>query len=362
MIGVSAQRRDQARLASHQIPFVDRDHQRPALALDQVGDAQILLLELVLRIHHQHHDFGKAHGAQRIRHRELFQLLFNARAAPQPGGVEHAKIPALPVDLDGDGIAGGAGLGAGQKAFFAEQVIDQRGFAGVGTANDGHADRPLRQILFRFDDVVVVELLPLIRGLRHQRAQCVVEIAQSLAMFGRDLNGIAETQRVGFHRAGIALLALALVGDQDHRLVGAAREIGKGAVVRREAGARVDHEHQGVGEADRGFGLLLHPRGQRALGALVEARGVDDGEFEIAETRFAFAAVARDAGFVIHQRKLLPDQPVEQRRFSDIGPADNGNRERHGQSVRALRAYSAKLCSGVGITIRFRLLNRRACQ
>ena len=123
--------------------------------------------------------------------------------------------------------------------------------------------------------------------------------------------------------------ALALVGDQHHRLVGAAGEIGEGAVVRREACAGVEHEHQRVGEFDRGFGLLLHPRRQRALGALVETGGIDDGEFEIAETSLALAAVAGDAGFVIDQRELLPDQPVEQGRFSDVGPADDGNRERH---------------------------------
>ncbi len=151
-------------------------------------------------------------------------------------------------------------------------------------------------------------------------------------MLGRNLDRFAQAERVGFHRAGIALLALALVGDQHHRLVGAAREIGKGAIVRRETGARVDHEHQGVGEPDRGLGLLLHPRGQRTLGALVEARGVDQREFEIAKAPLAFAAIAGDAGFVIDQRQLLPDQPVEQRRFSDIGPADNGNGEGHRRS------------------------------
>src|SRR5260370_38496148 len=162
-------------------------------------------------------------------------------------------------------------------------------------------------------------------------------------MLGRDLDRFAQAQRVSFHRAGIALLALALVGDQYHRLVGAARKIGKGAIVRRQPGARVDHEHQGVGEADRGLGLFLHPRGQRALGALVEARGIDDREFEIAETALSFAAVARDAGLVIHQRKLLSDQPIEQRRFSDIGPADNGNRKGHKRSRRADLEQSVSL-------------------
>ena len=149
-------------------------------------------------------------------------------------------------------------------------------------------------------------------------------------MLGGNLDGVAEAERVGFHRAHLAMLALALVGDQHHRLVGAAGEIGKGAVVRRQAGAGVDHEHQRVGKADRGFGLLLHPRRQRALGALVEARGIDDGEFEIAEPRLALAAIAGDAGLVIDQRELLSDQPVEQRRLSDIGPADDGNRKGHG--------------------------------
>ena len=121
-------------------------------------------------------------------------------------------------------------------------------------------------------------------------------------MFGGNLHGIAEPECVGFHRADLAVLALGLVGDQHHRLVGAAGEIGKGAVVRRQSDARVDHEHQRVRQPDRGLGLLLHPRGQRTFGALVEAGGVDDGEFEIAEMPLAFAAIARHAGFVIDQR------------------------------------------------------------
>src|SRR5215468_8471883 len=126
------------------------------------------------------------------------------------------------------------------------------------------------------------------------------------------------------------MLAFGLVGDQHHRLVGAPCKIGEGAVGGREAYARIDHEHQRIGLRDRGFRLLLHPRRQRALGALVETRGVDDGEGEIAELALALAAVAGDAGQIIDQRKLLPDQPVEQRRLADIGPADDGDRERHG--------------------------------
>ena len=148
-------------------------------------------------------------------------------------------------------------------------------------------------------------------------------------MLGRNFYGIAEAERVGFHRADFAVLTLGLVGDQDHRLVGAAREVGKGTIVRGQPSTRVDHEHQGVGERDCGFRLLLHPRRERAASAFVETGGIDDGEFEIAKPRLAFPAVARHTRFVIDQRKLLPDQPIEQRRLSDIGPADNGNRKGH---------------------------------
>ena len=187
--------------------------------------------------------------------------------------------------------------------------------------------------LFLGQRLVVLDLIVLDR-LRHQLAQRVVELAHALAMLGRDLDGIAEAEREGFHRAGIAMLAFALVGDQQHRLVGVAGEIGKGAIVGRQAHAGIDHEEQRVGLRDRGLGLLLHARGQRALGALVEAGGIDDGEVEIAEPGLALAAVAGDARQVIDQRELLPDQAVEQRRFADIGSADNGNRKGHGSFVR----------------------------
>ena len=80
-----------------------------------------------------------------------------------------------------------------------------------------------------------------------------------------------------------------------------------------------------VGCADRRLGLRPHAGGERALGTLVEAGGIDHGEVEVAEPACAFAAVARHAGRIVDQRELLADQPVEQRRFADIGPADNGD-------------------------------------
>ena len=47
-----------------------------------------------------------------------------------------------------------------------------------------------------------------------------------------------------------------------------------------------------------------------------------------------FAAVARHARPVVDQREPLADQPVEQRRFADVRPADDGDGEAHGPRYR----------------------------
>ena len=75
--------------------------------------------------------------------------------------------------------------------------------------------------------------------------------------------------------------------------------------------------------SERGLGLGAHAPGERLAVAFFEPGGVDDGEGEIAEPRLALAPVARHAGLIVDQRQLLADQPVEQRRLADVGPADD---------------------------------------
>ena len=62
----------------------------------------------------------------------------------------------------------------------------------------------------------------------------------------------------------------------------------------------------------------------------VEASAVDHPKRKIAKPALAFPPIARDAGLIVDERAARPDQTVEERRFADIGPADNGNREGHG--------------------------------
>jgi hypothetical protein len=46
-------------------------------------------------------------------------------------------------------------------------------------------------------------------------------------------------------------------------------------------------------------------------------------EFEPEQLRIALAAIARNAGTIVHQRQPFADETVEQGRFADVGPADD---------------------------------------
>jgi hypothetical protein len=95
----------------------------------------------MVRIEHDHHNFGKADGAQRIGDGKFFELFLDAGLAAQSGGVEQLDLAALPFEIHGNGIAGDAGLGSGQQPFLAQKPVDQGRLAGIGTPDNGNPQR-----------------------------------------------------------------------------------------------------------------------------------------------------------------------------------------------------------------------------
>ena len=101
----------------------------------------------------------------------------------------------LPVEIDRDGVARGAGLRRGEQALLADQPVDQRRLAGIRPPDNGDADR-MRTGRRRPPP------RPRLRGLFGQRrAQRVVEIGQALVMLGRNRHRIAEAERIGVEPA-----------------------------------------------------------------------------------------------------------------------------------------------------------------
>ena len=87
--------------------------------------------------------------------------------------------------------------------------------------------------------------------------------------------------------------------------------------------APVDQEQGDVRLAHRGLGLLAHSARQRVRVFVLIARRIHHSEFEPKQLPLALAAVARDAGTIVHQRQSFADKTVEQGRFADVGPADD---------------------------------------
>ncbi len=166
-------------------------------------------------------------------------------------------------------------------------------------------------------------------GQLHWAAQ---EIVEPDAMLGRKRDRLAESELEGIVETLLGRPALALVGADDHPRGALAQQFGQDPVHGRDADAGVDHEEADVGQANRALGKGAHPTREAVVGHLLEASGVDHGEAQRAEAAGAFAKVARHARLIIDKRQSPPDQTVEQRRFSDIGAADEGKRERHGQT------------------------------
>lgn len=122
-----------------------------------------------------------------------------------------------------------------------------------------------------------------------------------------------------------ARVALGLVGNQDDRRRFRAQPAPDFLVERIDALARVDEEQRRVGISHGRRRLHAHPAGKRVRILVLETCRVDHPELEAEQLGFAFAPVAGYARAVVDERKALADEPVEQGRFADVGPADDGD-------------------------------------
>ncbi len=149
MIGLLSKLADRSGTAFDKIPFVHADDQRASFPLDKIGNAQVLLLERLLRVDQQDHHLREPNCIEPVGDREFLELLLDPRPPPQPGSIVNPEVPVVPSQIDGDSIAGNAGFGAGEQPLLTQQAIDQGGFSGVRPAHHRDADERLSRRLLR---------------------------------------------------------------------------------------------------------------------------------------------------------------------------------------------------------------------
>ena len=148
-------------------------------------------------------------------------------------------------------------------------------------------------------------------------------------MLGADGDRVAEPQRIGFERPGAAGAPLALIGHEDGGLAGSAHQVGKGPIGPRRAGARINKKEHGIGLRDGRRRLRLHPSGEALAVGIREPGRIDHLKRKVTKPSLAFPPIARDARPIVDEREARAHEAVEQGRFADIGPTDDGDGEGH---------------------------------
>jgi hypothetical protein len=161
----------------------------------------------------------------------------------------------------------------------------------------------------------------------------IAQVREAEFVFGRERHRLAQAEREALHAAGLAVPALALVGDQHHRRGPAPQPVGEMAIERRQPGAGVDQQQRQIGGFDGALGLIAHARLEARRLGLLEPGGIDHREAQVEQPRLALAPVAGHARLLGDQRQALADQAIEQRRLADVGTADDGDGEAHAGSV-----------------------------
>src|SRR5215208_2489658 len=88
---------------------------------------------------------------------------------------------------------------------------------------------------------------------------------------------------------------------------------------------RVDDEKQQICLVDRLQHLLANLEIHRQAGVFRQPTRVDEPKGAPCPLGAPKMAVSRGSSLIAHDRRVAPDQAIEQRRLADVGPADHGN-------------------------------------
>ena len=185
-----------------------------------------------------------------------------------------------------DRVDRGAGGVVDDRPVLLGELVQQRGLADVGLADDRDTTR-------------AADLGERLQAGLGQRGEDGVEhVARAAAVQGGDRVGLAQAEVPQAVGLGLGAHVVDLVRGEDHRLAGLAEDPDDGLVGVGDAHGRVHHEQHRVRDGHRHLGLRGDPLGQ-AAGVGVPPAGVDDREGTAVPGGVVGDAVAGDAGDVL---------------------------------------------------------------
>ena len=280
------------------VPLVDGKYDARAGVDRVVQYVQVLFDDTFPGIHDDHGHFGAFQCRKRLHDGELLDGTLHPRtrlhAAPaaHTRGVDQQVVAERNVDR----VAGGTRLAVDDLPLAANEPIDERRLADVGSPDDGYANPG------RIDHGLGGRI-------RQTPGQATGELRDAPTMRGGHRTAIAEPQR-GELEGGGRRCAVHLVDDHHDFLAVPAQVARNVPIRRRQTLPGIGNEHRNVGLDDRQHRLVGHLLVDVA--SLVrQAPGVDQRHVLTGNPGPAIAAVPGQSGEVGDQCVARAAQPIE---------------------------------------------------
>ena len=205
------------------VPLREDDEGRAVRLARDVGDGEILVDEPLRRIDQDEGDVGLIGGGEGAELGVVLDALALAPFAPQARGVDEDERRVAAPEDGVDRVPRRPGLVGHDHAFLTEERVQEARLPDVRPAEDRNPDR-------LFADLGRPRTGKL-------RDDPVEEIAGSVAVSGRERNGIAQAEAVKLERVRVAVRIVELVRDQDHALSRAPEDLRDLLVARSDPGA-----------------------------------------------------------------------------------------------------------------------------
>ena len=185
---------------------------------------------------------------QRFDDAKLLDGFVHSRPAPNARRINQFVRFSVALERHDDAIPCCPRLIVDNKAFFAEQPVDECGLAYVWAADHGDAQAPL---IARTGDVCLVINNKRLEHRIHKRCNAI-------AVRGRDRNRLAQPETVKLGRGDVRIEAFGFVRNQPNSGAGAARQLSHVLIGRRKAGPPINHYDSGVRLVQRQHALFDH--------------------------------------------------------------------------------------------------------
>ena len=188
-----------------EVPLVEEYHQGTAALDREISNLLVLLRHARGGVDDEQRDVRAIDSAEPSDHGVVLDILIDRALLTDARGIDHAITLAVALDNRVDGIARGTGDIAHDGAVIADHLIEERGLAGVRSADDGDAQR-----------IGLVVLVARVLG--QQGDDLVEQVAGAVAVQGGDGDGVTHAQGVELPKAVVLTGGIVeLVDEQESR-------------------------------------------------------------------------------------------------------------------------------------------------